>query len=52
MRNFFKNKKEKKRKTKSDIDRQELEKKVTMSAEKTLKNYHRVFERLAEFDRT
>ncbi|MBI3589628.1 MAG: hypothetical protein HY093_04435 [Candidatus Liptonbacteria bacterium] len=43
---------EKKRLLVSPIEREELEKKAVEGAKKAVKEYRRVFERLAEYDRT
>ncbi|MEK7481975.1 MAG: hypothetical protein AAB607_01340 [Patescibacteria group bacterium] len=49
MKKISKIKKEPRRK---EIERKELEKKVIEGAQKALKEYRRVFERLAEYDKT
>lgn len=49
---FFKSKKTGDRKKSTVLQRDELEKKVVEGAKKAVKEYRRVFERLAEYDRT
>ncbi len=49
--NFLKTENHKKRKA-APLKKEELEKKVVAGAKKAAKEYRRVFERLAEHDRT
>ena len=48
---FFKNKVGKAKKLERELNRKELEKKAVIGAQKAVKEYRRVFERLAEYDR-
>lgn len=55
MKNLLKNrfgKMKKISKIKKELRRKELEKKVIKGIQKVLKEYRRVFERLAEYDKT
>ena len=54
MKNLFKffNKKKAEKSSPAPLKREELEKKVGEAAEKVGRDYRRVFERLAEYDRT
>ncbi|GEM_PF-2527583 len=48
----FLNKKKIEKAAPAPLTREELEKKVVEGAEKAVREYRRVFERLAEYDRT